>query len=317
MRNRYLLTRKARNEGGYALLLVSFMTAVLIIATLSTGLYVKTEAKREKEEEMIWRGKQYVRGIKLYVRKNSGRFPTSLDDLTKPSIGNIYFMRQAYKDPMNKEDGSWRLLYVGANGQLIGSLKPTNVQLSFGGQSASANLQPGTPGPGTAGVGIPGVASNTSGFGSSSFGQSSSTASGTGTASTGTNGSNGANPQGTGTDASGTGDTGSSSNPQPIAPTDTPTIIGGKVIGIGSKIDQKSIKVYEMAKNYRLFEFYWDPAKEAQAALQGAAVQSGPGNGSPAGTNGQNPFSQTPPNPASGQGVGGQPTQQGPSGPPQ
>src|SRR5271165_460481 len=143
MRNRSFSTRKARGESGYALLLVSFMTAILIIATLATGLYVKTEAKREKEEEMIWRGKQYVRGIKLYVRKNSGRFPTSLDDLTKPGVGNIYYMRQAFKDPMNKEDGSWRLLYVGPNGQLLGSLKPqpTNLQLSpFGGQGTPANL---------------------------------------------------------------------------------------------------------------------------------------------------------------------------------
>jgi len=59
-----------------------------------------------------------------------GRFPTSLDDLTKPKLGSLRFMRQAYKDPMNKENGEWRLIYVGAAGQLIGSLKPPqNLQL--------------------------------------------------------------------------------------------------------------------------------------------------------------------------------------------
>ena len=47
---------------------------------------------------MIWRGRQYVRGIKLYYRK-TGRFPTSMDDLTKPKLGSLRFMRQAYKDP--------------------------------------------------------------------------------------------------------------------------------------------------------------------------------------------------------------------------
>ena len=92
---------------------------------------------------MIWRGKQYTRGIKLYYRKTR-KFPTSLDDLTKPQIGNIRFMRQAYKDPMNSKDGEWRLIYVGPNGQLIGSLKPQQtIQLS--GISGMGGTPPGTP----------------------------------------------------------------------------------------------------------------------------------------------------------------------------
>ena len=48
-------------------------------------------------------------------------------------------MRQAYKDPMNGEDGSWRLIYVGPAGQLIGSLKPPqNLQLPKGGAGLGA-----------------------------------------------------------------------------------------------------------------------------------------------------------------------------------
>ena len=64
---------------------------------------------------MIWRGKQYVHAIKLYYRKN-GRFPTTIDDLTKPKNGSLRYLRQEYKDPMNKEDGKWRLIYVGRRG---------------------------------------------------------------------------------------------------------------------------------------------------------------------------------------------------------
>src|SRR5271154_1304448 len=118
-------SRLARNRGeeGYALLLVVFLTSLLLLATMVAAPSVRTERQREKEEEMIWRGKQYVRAIKLYYRKN-GRFPTSLDDLTKPKTGSLRYLRQAYKDPMNKEDGSWRLIYVGPAGQLIGSFKP-------------------------------------------------------------------------------------------------------------------------------------------------------------------------------------------------
>src|SRR5580700_8102793 len=124
MRNKPLMTRARKNQGGYALLLVVFLTALLVVGTMSIGLRILTEGKRQKEQEMIWRGQQYTRGIKLYYRK-LGRFPTSIDDLTKPKIGNLRFMRQAYKDPMNKEDGSWRLIYVGPAGQLIGSLNPS------------------------------------------------------------------------------------------------------------------------------------------------------------------------------------------------
>src|SRR5580700_7264778 len=139
MRNKPLMTRARKNQGGYALLLVVFLTALLVVGTMSIGLRILTEGKRQKEQEMIWRGQQYTRGIKLYYRK-LGRFPTSLDDLTKPKIGNLRFMRQAYKDPMNKEDGSWRLIYVGPAGQLIGSLNPSlsNVQMP-----AAAGQTPG------------------------------------------------------------------------------------------------------------------------------------------------------------------------------
>jgi len=92
-------------EQGYALLMVIFMTTMLLIMATMVAPNIKTEGQREKEKEMIWRGRQYARGIKLYYRK-LGRFPTSIDDLTKPKIGSLRFMRQAYKDPMNAQDGS-------------------------------------------------------------------------------------------------------------------------------------------------------------------------------------------------------------------
>src|SRR3989441_9525906 len=123
-------TAGKRGERGYALLVVIFLVTLLLVSTMVVAPNILTEGRRQKETEMIWRGKQYARGVKLYYRK-IGRFPTSLDDLTKPKIGNLRFMRQAYKDPMNKDDGSWRLIYVGAAGQLIGSLKPPQQNILF------------------------------------------------------------------------------------------------------------------------------------------------------------------------------------------
>ena len=162
-----LRAHRTARQDGYAILLVSFMTALMLLTVIVAAPAVRTERRREQEEEMIWRGKQYVHAIKLYYRKN-GRFPTNIDDLTKPKNGSLRYLRQEYKDPMNKEDGKWRLIYVGPSGQLIGSTKPQQqIQMSGG-----ANV--GTPA-GQAGFGsMQGQGNSQSAFGGSSFGSSNS-----------------------------------------------------------------------------------------------------------------------------------------------
>jgi hypothetical protein len=290
---------KRRGERGYALMMVVFFTALLLIASMSAAPSILQQGKREKEQEMIWRGQQYVRGVKLYYRK-MGRFPTSIDDLTKPKVGSLRFMRQAYKDPMNNGDGTWRLIYVGPAGQLIGSLKPPQTL-----QIPGAGPGLGTP---ASTMAANSVQKPVNGSGSSSFGSFGNTAggtqSGTGNAPAGTPPANGeANPQpGTATDgpqpaatdASGAASGDTMSTPQSITPTETPTIIGGNIIGVGSKISGRSVIVYDKAKNYHLFEFIWDPSKDA--TLAGQPAQTGPGLGQNIGTNpssfGQQPGQQ-------------------------
>ena len=254
--------RKAGQQG-YALLLVIFMATMLLIFATMAAPNIKTEGQREKEKEMIWRGRQYARAVKLYYRK-MGRFPTSLDDLTKPKIGSLRFLRQAYKDPMNAQDGSWRLIYVGPAGQLIGSLKPHPVNVQFGqvpgmGTPAAALAGPGAPnsGPGSV-LGQAGTAGSPPGSPSSP-------------------GSNSGNPVSAdqGTDATAGTDA-------PIPSDDTPTIMGGNIIGVGSRINKKSVIVYDHAKNYRLFEFIWDPSKDTFGIGQ-PGMQTGTGLGQPVG----------------------------------
>jgi hypothetical protein len=122
-----------RGQRGYALLVMIFILALLVVGTMALTQNVITEGRRQKEEEMIWRGKQYARGVKLYFRKTN-HFPATLEDLTKPKTG-VRFMRQAYSDPMNSVDGSWRVIYVSAGGQLIGSMRnalPPGSSVPFG-----------------------------------------------------------------------------------------------------------------------------------------------------------------------------------------
>jgi hypothetical protein len=90
--------------------------------------------------------------------------------------------------------------------------------------------------------------------------------------------------------------------------------MGGNIIGVGSKINKKSVMVYDHAKNYRLFEFIWDPSKDTFGMGQ-PGMQTGTGLGQPIGQPigqqpGRSPFGQQPgQNPAN--------PQQNPQNPPQ
>jgi hypothetical protein len=270
--------RVKRRDSGYALLLIMFFLALLVITMATAAPTVLSTVQREREAELVWRGRQYTRGIRMYYMKMK-RFPTSLDDLTKPKTG-IRFMRQAYKDPMNP-DGSWRLIYVGPNGQLIGSL--SNRTLTLNGLPTAA----GSPAAGSAfSSGNNLTNTSTSSFGNSSFGSANAGNSSFGNSSFGNSGF-GSNQAGSTTinsaagagqagNPAGTDATGSTDDPlQPhslVGNMDASNTIGGNIIGVGSKVNKKSFRIYEHAKNYRMFEFIWDPSKDTTVGRASAGI---------------------------------------------
>jgi len=285
--------------------MVMFILALLVLAMAETAPTVLSKIQREREAEMVWRGKQYTRGIRMYYLKMN-RFPTSLDDLTKPKTG-IRFMRQAYKDPMNEVDGSWRLIYVGPNGQLIGSLSDRSIGMSgqLGG-SGTAGTQAGGSSFFSTGSGSGFNNSSSTSFGSTGFGTNQAAGS-TQIGATGTTFANGTSP----TNSTGIGDNSAFEDPgQPhslAGPMDASNTIGGNIIGVGSKVNKKSFMVYEKAKNYRLFEFIWDPSKDTTVGRASTGIGT-PVNGmNPAGTASPNsPFSN-------GMNPGQNPNQQNPN----
>ena len=291
-----LHNRRARGaESGYALVMVMFILALLVLTMAEATPTVLSSIQREREAEMVWRGKQYTRGIRMYYVKMN-RFPTSLDDLTKPKTG-IRFMRQAYKDPMNQIDGSWRLIYVGPNGQLIGSLN--NRTIGLGGMGGGTSGIAGSP---MAGASMAGSSSTSGGNGLLSFGSNSANSTGfgmnqaTATQQTGAVGTALTGAAGNGTGATNTslgtnGDPTIEDPTQPHAiagPMDASNTIGGNIIGVGSKIDKKSFRIYEKAKNYKLFEFIWDPSKDTTVGRASAGI------GTPVNSNGMSPAGTSP-----------------------
>src|SRR5205809_106873 len=188
-------------------------------------------------------------------------------------------------------------------GQLIGSLKPPQTNLQFGQAQGIGTPAGSLNGPGI-GPGIqtqPGTSSPFGQIGTQMGTPTSGAATGVGSSAAGPQ-----NPPGTtGTAVSADQGTGVDAN-APIPTGDTPTIMGGNIIGVGSKINKKSVIVYDKAKNYRLFEFIWDPSKDSFGMGQ-PGMQTGTGVGQPIGQPigqpaGQSPFGQQPgPNPANPQ----------------
>ena len=104
---------------------LGMMLIVLALSLVVLQNYV-TDGKRTQEEETIWRGQQYARAIRLYYHK-MGHYPQTMDDLQKGGL-QLHFLRQAYKNPMNKTDGTWRFIYVNATGQITGSVRYATLQ---------------------------------------------------------------------------------------------------------------------------------------------------------------------------------------------
>jgi len=96
-----------QREGGYAMVALLVGISIMSIA-LSVALPTwSAMAKREREEELIFRGQQYARAIMLYQRQYANAFPPNFDMLVQQ-----HFLRKKYKDPMTK-DGEFQPLFAG------------------------------------------------------------------------------------------------------------------------------------------------------------------------------------------------------------
>lgn len=102
------------DQRGYAM--VALLVGLSVMSVLmSVALPVWSHAtRREREDELIWRGEQYKRAIMLFQRKFANTFPPTIDVLVEQK-----FLRKKYKDPITGED--FQIIPVGAGtGQMPG-----------------------------------------------------------------------------------------------------------------------------------------------------------------------------------------------------
>jgi type II secretory pathway pseudopilin PulG len=148
-----------------AVLLVA-MSVMAVMMTVAMPVW-KHQAQREKEEELVFRGLQYVHAIGLYQRKFANAYPPTLDVLVEQR-----FVRRKYKDPITNDDfvpipAGASLPGSGASTNGRGTSPATGTQPAGGAPStqpggAQAAVQPG--GRGTSPIGTPGNAGAAAGI---------------------------------------------------------------------------------------------------------------------------------------------------------
>jgi type II secretory pathway pseudopilin PulG len=317
-----------RGEQGYVLLTMLLTVSLMTIAAMAVLPDMIFQLKRDQEQEMIHRGVQYTRAIRIYYRK-LGRYPTSLSDLD--NTNELRFLRKHYKDPLTGKD--FKLLHFGDPGLQLGG--------SFGGGTIPGATPAGAMnGPNGSAFG----SSNGSSFGNSSFGNSFGSSNGSsfgnssfggsnfgnGGSSFGNNGvnssgvfsqssfggnsnnsfgqnSNSQNGPAQGTDSSsGTASTGPASsqdaqnNGQDQTDSNQKVFGGGPIVGVASTSKNKTIRIYNKKTKYNEWQFIYDPTADRgglittpyQTPLQNFGNQSlQPGqNGSQSGTNSNSAF---------------------------
>ena len=136
--------RSAKRSAGYTLVAVVIGIAVLTILLAAVGPSISMIMRREREQELIFRGRQYARAIALFQRRYQ-RYPNTLKELYELRPRTI---RKLWKDPMCRCD-KWHPLILGTGEAAPGGgnagLRPT----------PGINAPPPTPTPSRSAFGTP------------------------------------------------------------------------------------------------------------------------------------------------------------------
>lgn len=270
MRTPTQAVRRTRNESGFALIGIIVAVTLMLIALAAVAPRISTQIKRDREEELVHRGKQYVRAIQLYYRK-FGRFPASVDQLE--NTNNVRYLRRKWPDPITGKE-EWRLIR-------FGQAKPKQLP---------AWQKGGT-----------GKGSSSTGAGISSAG---SLAGAGGIAGPSQTGSSGQGPN-----AGSSGMPGAVNAADISKPLGGGSLGGGAIVGVSSTSEKVGLKEIDGKTKYNEWEFTYDPTLDPLMRGAGQAGGAGGLNGGTTGglgginppngpvRPGGAPTTQPPPNP--------------------
>lgn len=282
-------------EAGYILIAVLFLVALVLLTLAIAAPKMAQSIQRDRELELIHRGEQYKRAIKLYYAKFHA-YPSSIDQLV--NTNQVRFLRKRYTDPMTGKD-DWKIIHFGeAHVKAMGLFGQPIATTTTAGSSVPGAMGPGgvtgaggTGGVGTIGTGMGSITSTmpggTDGSGSSSGVGSSGSTGGSSTDGSTTGGTSGLSSGGLSSGGLSSGGLGSGGLGSGTGNTN-PTFGGGPMVGIAIPNTKASIKEYKQQKHYNEWEFVYDPAADQMQAgtLFGGATQNLNGQGTTNGTSG-------------------------------
>jgi len=261
-------------QQGYVLIVMMLFFVLLAISLTAVAPALSQSIRREREIELIHRGKQYVRAIRLFYIK-FGRYPVRLEELE--NTNNVRFLRKRFKDPM-MPGGDWRLIHYGEAQLTLPPGAPLLPGATVpGAPIAGAGAAPGVAGPSSSGSSF----ASTFSLSSPTAGQSGSTPGQTGTTATPSASSQSSQAS---QSSETSGQPGQSSG-QPGTPVSQlsssigngPVLGGGPIVGVSSKSKKESIKQLNKKNHYNDWEFVYDPSLDLTMAqsLAGVAGQQG------------------------------------------
>jgi type II secretory pathway pseudopilin PulG len=255
-----------RDEQGYILLTLLLIVSLMIIATAVIVPSIAFEIRREREMELVHRGVQYTRAIRLFSKRN-GRYPSRPEELLGQQ--DVRYIRKLYKDPITGKD--FRLLH-------LGDIQPTTNPNALGtpiGAAADSSPdqsgQPSAPSPGQSEGQLPQSPSGDAGANPAAappppppdpaqgpvvnFGQSNARFANQASVATGF-----------GTAASAFSSAPPSDGPQP----------GLLIFGVASTSKAHSIRAFDHKEHYNEWWFFYDPRFDRGYAIKGPTSMSMP-----------------------------------------
>jgi type II secretory pathway pseudopilin PulG len=101
---------------GYTLVALMVGLTVMSILIAAVLPLASTQAQRDKEDELIFRGFQYAEGIRIF-RRRWGRYPNTLKEMYEIRPRSI---RKLWKDPITNSD-TWGLVTLTTGAPLVGT----------------------------------------------------------------------------------------------------------------------------------------------------------------------------------------------------
>jgi type II secretory pathway pseudopilin PulG len=109
-----------RHQRGFSYVGLLIAVALLGVGLASAGELWRTAAKREREQELLFAGREFRNAIASYYSANGAgppRYPRSFEELLEDRRGAVQrrHLRRIYADPMTRK-ANWRLIEAPGGG---------------------------------------------------------------------------------------------------------------------------------------------------------------------------------------------------------